>query len=298
MNSVRAYYYLAKPGIVYGNSIAAIAGFLLASSIGFDITAFVAMLVGTMSVMASACVVNNMIDRDIDIAMARTKQRALVTGQISLRAAAVYATILGVLGITVLSVATTMTATWVAMFGFFAYVFLYTYSKRYTVHSTLIGTLSGATPPVIGYTAVTGQLDLTALLLFLLLVAWQMPHFYAISIFRRSDYAAAHIPVLSVVRGNAAVRRQITAYCLLYIVVCIVLGYYDSLSWFSAAALVFVGTCWLALCIQPTSDDNMWARRVFRFSLLVLLVSCVIISLDGLFWQGALGASTGVSRYG
>lgn len=276
------YYRLSKPGIIYGNALTAAGGYFYGAALSPRISVFFAMLIGVCLVMASACVVNNIVDRDIDAMMERTKRRALVSGTISPLKALLFAAVLFILGVLSLGILTTTTTLIVALFGFFAYTVLYTYSKRFTTQSTLIGTLSGSTPPVIGYTAATGTLDSTALLLFLILVAWQMPHFYSIAIFRKDDYAAAHIPVLSVVKGVESTRKRIIWYVLLYIIACVLLGVYAGASLLLVVITVLAGAYWLVLCLlRPVGGDySTWARRQFRWSLWLLLIMSIGWSLN------------------
>lgn len=280
--TLKAYYYLTKPGIVYGNALMAIAGYFFGAHGAPSFVAFFAMLFGICAVMASACVYNNVIDRDIDLKMERTKKRAVPTGTISPLRALVFANILLIVGVLLLAFGANLLTALVAIGGHIAYVVLYGVAKRKTVHGTLVGTLSGSTPPVIGYTAATGSLDLTALLLFLVLVAWQMPHFYAIAIFRRDDYASANIPVLSVVKGMEVTRRQIIAYVMLFILSCIALGVYGGASLLGTLIMVLAGGYWLYLCMQPPVDGevNRWARKQFGWSLTLLLILCGVWSLD------------------
>lgn len=280
--TLTAYYRLTKPGIVYGNALAAVAGYFF-GAFGQPVwTTLLAMLIGICAVMASACVYNNVMDRDIDARMDRTKGRAVVTGAISSRHALLFATILLVIGTAVLALGTNLLTVIVALIGHVAYVILYGIAKRRTVHGTLVGTISGSTPPVIGYVAATGRFDLAALLLFLVLVMWQMPHFYAIAIFRRDDYDRAGIPVLSVVKGLDSTRRQIIAYVILFVVLCAMLGLYGGLSLFGTLVLILVSAYWLYLCLSPISTGQMndWARRQFGWSLSVLLVFCIVLSVD------------------
>lgn len=280
--TLAAYYRLTKPGIVYGNALAAIAGYFF-GALGQPMwTTFFAMLIGICAVMASACVYNNVMDRDIDARMDRTKGRAVVTGAISSRRALLFATILLIIGTAVLALGTNLLTVLVALTGHVAYVLLYGVAKRRTVHGTLVGTISGSTPPVIGYVAASGQLDVVAVLLFLVLVMWQMPHFYAIAIFRRDDYARAGIPVLSVVKGLDSTRRQIIAYVVLFVLSCAMLGLFGGLSLLGTLVLILVGTYWLYLCVTPASTEQMnsWARRQFGWSLSVLLVLCIVLSVD------------------
>ena len=167
--------------------ITATGGYLFASKGDISFATLLAMMAGLASIIASGCVFNNYIDRGIDSKMKRTKNRALVTGEVSTTNALVFTSILLAIGSFLLGYFTTPLALWVAIFGFFAYVVVYGIWKRQSVHGTEVGSISGAVPPVVGYVAVTGSLDTSAVILFLLLVLWQMPHFYAIGIFRRSE---------------------------------------------------------------------------------------------------------------
>lgn len=281
--SVHAYYRLTKPGIVYGNALMAIAGYFFGAAGNPSLAVFLAMLIGISAVIASACVYNNVIDRDIDAKMERTKERAIPSGRIPQLDALLFASFLLLVGLVLLVLGTNALTAFVALVGHLAYVVLYGYAKRKTVHGTLIGTLSGSTPPVIGYVAATGALDVTALLLFIVLAAWQMPHFYAIAIFRRDDYKRANIPVLSVVSGMEATRRQIIIYVGVFIVSCVLLGLFSSLSLLSTLILILLGAYWLLLCLTQSSEDEpieRWAGRQFGWSLKLLLFMCIILSLD------------------
>ena len=280
--TLRAYYYLTKPGIVYGNALMAIAGYFFGAHGSPSVTVFFGMLLGVSAVMASACVYNNVIDRNIDLKMERTKKRAVPAGTVSPFHALIFANILLVIGILLLVFGANLLTALVAIGGHVAYVVLYVIAKRKTVHGTLVGTLSGSTPPVIGYVAATGQLDLVALLLFLVLVAWQMPHFYAIAIFRRNDYASAGIPVLSVVKGIDATRKQIIAYVILFILATIALGVYGGVSLLGTLIVILAGFYWLYVCLQIVEQGEAvgWARKQFGWSLMLLLIMAATWSLD------------------
>ncbi len=176
-----------------------IGGFLLASKGSIDYPLFIYTLVGVSLVVASGCVFNNYIDRDIDRKMERTKNRVLVKGLISPAVSLVYATLLGIAGFMLLWFGANPLACWLGVMGFVVYVGVYSlYMKRHSVYGTLIGSLSGAAPPVIGYCAVTGEFDSGAAILLAIFSLWQMPHSYAIAIFRFKDYQAANIPVENV----------------------------------------------------------------------------------------------------
>jgi protoheme IX farnesyltransferase len=278
---LKAYYRLAKPGIVYGNAITAAGGFFLASKRHIDIGLLLATLVGLSLIIGSACVFNNYIDRDIDKKMARTKQRALVSGAISGRNGLIYASLLGLVGAVILGLFANWLALGIALAGWFAYVVLYGIGKRHTVHGTVIGSISGAVPPVVGYTAVTNHLDGGALLLFIILVCWQMPHFYAIAIYRAKDYAAAHIPVLPLVKGVRNTKLQMMGYILAFTAAAIALSVFGYAGYTYLVVMILLGLAWLRLALQgfKTKDDNAWARKLFRFSLIVTLVFSLMISI-------------------
>lgn len=285
MSTLYAYYRLAKPGMIYGNILPLLAGFCLAARGALDIQLLLLTMLGTALIIGSACVYNNVIDRDIDAKMDRTRDRAIVRGTISPRAALIYATILGVLGTALLVLFTNPIATAVALFGLFAYVFLYSlWGKRHTHYGTLIGSLSGATPPVIGYCAVTGSLDGIALLLFLILAAWQMPHFYAIAVRRQDEFAAAGLPVLPITHGLRRTKIEIVLYIIAFSFLTTILGAIAGLGTAYRVIMIVASSLWLFIALRgfSTSDDKKWARRTFHFSLVVLVTfssSIAILSL-------------------
>jgi protoheme IX farnesyltransferase len=280
----RAYYELAKPGIVYGNLFTAAVGFLFASRWHVPLVSILATLAGIGLVVASACVFNNYLDRDIDQAMARTRTRPLVTGAVSGSHALLYGAALGLLGFALLGMFVNLLTAGIALCGFVVYVCLYTPTKRRTPLSALIGSVSGAVPIIVGYTAVADRLTPATLILFLILVFWQMPHFYAIAIYRLEEYRAAGVPVLPLRRGIAATKRHIVAYILAFFAALCSLWYfgYTGLSYLLIAAVF--GLVWLGMGMRGfgAPDDARWARRLFFSSLIVLVVSSISISVAGM----------------
>jgi protoheme IX farnesyltransferase len=259
-----------------------VAGFLLASRGSVDLLLLLATVCGVSLVIACACVCNNYIDRGIDARMARTKKRALVSGAISVRNALVYAVVLGLLGFGLLLGYVGWLVTGLGLLALFSYVVLYGFAKRRGPYGTLVGTLPGALPLVAGYCAVTGQIDLGAWLLFAIMVAWQMPHFYAIAIYRLQDYKAAGIPVLPAVRGVRRTKHAMAAYVAAYVVATALLAYYGYAGLTYMLVMTVVGLAWLRLALQGfrALDDVVWAKRLFKFSLTVLLAFSLMISLD------------------
>ena len=280
---LRDYYQLTKPGIIYGNAITVVAGFFLASKGNIDWSLLVVTLLGISLVMASGCVFNNFIDRDIDALMERTKNRALVKGTISLRSVLVFATLLGVAGITTLFIHTNTLTALAALFGFFAYVVLYSlWSKRQSVYGTTVGSISGAVPPVVGYLAVINNLDLGAIILFLILVLWQMPHFFAIAIYRLEDYAKAGIPVLPVKKGIRATKIQMMAYITLFILATLALSVFGYVGYSYFFVMILLGIVWLSFSIKGfyATNDKLWARKMFIFSIIILIIFSIMIAFD------------------
>lgn len=284
---IRDYYYLTKPGIIRGNLIAAVAGFLLASGGDVDWGIFLGMLVGLGLIIASACVFNNYLDRSIDSKMDRTSKRALVIGSVSERNALVFATTLGFAGSLVLGTYTDWLAQVIALFGLFTYVMIYGYFKRRTIYGTLVGSIAGAVPPVVGYVAVTNSLDTAALLLFIILVCWQMPHFYAIAIWRLADYKAAAIPVWPAVKGVYKTKVQILVFIVAFTVASSLLSVYDYTSTAFLVLALVLGLSWMWIGVQGfnTKNDTSWAKKMFLFSLVVMLATCVGISVDSLVYN-------------
>ena len=276
------YYSLAKPGIVRGNILVALAGFLLAADGSVGFAPLCALVIGLSLVIASACACNNVIDRRLDRKMQRTRQRAIVAGRISPRQGWIFAALTGLIGLSVLASGTTLLASGLAAVGHVAYVLIYGYVKRRSVYGTLAGTISGALPPVIGYTAVSGRLDVTAALLFAILVVWQMPHFYAIAIFRLNDYKAAGLPVLPVVRDIAATRLQMIAYIAAFIIISPLLTAVGTTGLTYAIVIVLLGMTWFwhGLAGFATKNHDQWARRMFRHSLVILICFSVLLALE------------------
>ncbi len=281
--TIKAYYSLTKPGVLYGNAITAGAGFLLASNGHIDFWLFLALFFGTTFVIASACVLNNYLDQDIDKIMSRTKSRALVAGTVSGRNAVIFSIILGVSGITILTLFVNAPVVAIGFVGFVDYVVFYgMLSKRLSWHGTAVGSISGATPILAGYVAVTGRIDLGAILVFLALFFWQMPEFYSISIYRLKEYKAAHIPVISVVKGLANTKKQILAYTLAFVTTSILLSVYGYAGYTYLTVMAVLGICWIWLGLKGlgAKDNNKWARSMFHFSLIILLAFSFMISVN------------------
>lgn len=280
---LKQYLNLAKPGIVFGNLISVTGGFFLASRGDANLALYFATALGVSLVIASGCVFNNYIDRDIDQKMERTRNRVLAQGLVSPAHAIVYAFALGVAGVAVLYAATNTLAVMLVLMGFVVYVGLYSlWLKRGSVYGTLVGSLSGAAPPVVGYCAVSNEFDAGAAILLLIFSLWQMPHSYAIAIFRFNDYQAANIPVLPVIKGISAAKRQIVLYIAAFVVATLMLTLsgYAGYSYFVVAALSGAYWLWMGVSGYKAADDRVWARKLFTFSIISITMLSVMMSVD------------------
>ena len=279
----RKYLSVTKPGIVLGNLVSVAGGFFLASRGHVDLTLMSGTMLGIALVIASGCVFNNVIDRDIDARMQRTRDRVLVRGLMSPAAALAYGALLGLAGFALLYRATNPLTVAIVLLGFVVYVGFYSlYLKRNSVYGTLVGSLSGAAPPLAGYCAVSNHFDLGALILLFIFSLWQMPHSYAIAIFRLQDYTAAAIPVLPVARGVGAAKRQIFLYIAAFLVAALLLtaGRYTGLNYLAVAAAM--GGYWLhmAWAGRKAADDRVWAKKLFVFSIFIITALSVMMSVD------------------
>ncbi|AST07670.1 protoheme IX farnesyltransferase [Anoxybacillus flavithermus] len=278
---------VVKIGIVNSNLITTFTGLWLAlhfTGKGFLSNLHIVFfaLVGSALVIAGSCALNNFIDRDIDHLMERTKGRPTVSGSVDPKRVLWFGVLLVVIG-TLSLLMTTVTAAVIGLVGMVTYVFLYTmWSKRSNTFNTVIGSISGAVPPVIGWTAVDDGFHIVPVILFLLMFLWQPPHFLALAMKRCEEYRAAGIPMLPVVHGFAMTKRQIV----IWVVALLPLPFYLfslGVPFLVIATLLNVG--WLALGLAgfKMKDDMKWAKWMFIYSLnylTILFVTMVIVTID------------------
>ncbi|MDQ7784279.1 MAG: heme o synthase [Desulfomonilaceae bacterium] len=283
LERIKDYLLVAKPGIVFGNLISAAAGFFLASQGRIDGRLLAATLIGISLVVAGGCVFNNCVDREIDRKMIRTRNRALAKGVLSLTTALAGGTILGIAGLALLWTATNPTTVGIVLAGLVIYVGVYSlYMKRTSVYGALIGSLAGAAPPLAGYCAVTGRFDMGAVILWSIFSLWQMPHCYAIAVYRLDDYTAAAIPILPVKQGTTAARRHIVGYILAFTAATMMLTFagYTGYGTFVVMTVLALSWLYLALSGYKASDERLWARNLFVFSIVTIVTLSVMMSID------------------
>ncbi|MER2008868.1 MAG: heme o synthase [Psychrobacillus sp.] len=268
---------VVKTGIIKSNLIPMIAGLMLALytyeySFVDNIWNVVFAFLGTAAVIAAAGSFNNIYDRDIDAIMARTKVRPTVTGAISIKKVLIVAILLLVVGLILLYLASPL-ASLLGFLGVFFYVVPYTmWTKRHTIWNTEVGSISGAMPPLIGWAAVAPDIWHPACwALFLIMVIWQMPHFYAIAIRKKDDYAAAKIPMLPVVKAGRRTYIQTNFYLILLVLSSFL---FLPLSLGLTLVSLVLGLFWLGLSLFGTRKMDMkdWANKMFKFSLIHMIV--------------------------
>lgn len=274
---------LVKPGIIFGNAVTVCGGFFMASRGHPDWKIFAAAMVGMCLIIACGCVFNNYIDQDIDRLMDRTKKRPMAQKTVSGPIAISYAIVLGILGFLLLYFETNMLTFYIAVVGLFFYVVAYTlWTKRTSHGGTLVGAISGAVPPMAGYCAVTNHLDAGAWIVFAILFFWQMPHFYAIAIFRFEDYKRAKIPVLPVVKGIEHTKVYMVLYTVPFTVAAMlpsVFGYTGLVYFFLAFT---VGVLWFVLGVSGlyTKENKKWARKMFALSIIIITLLSVMMAVN------------------
>ena len=273
---------LTKPGIIFGNAASVLGGYFLASA-GQPVSPahLAATLLGTALVIGCGCVINNCVDRDIDRRMVRTCHRALAIRAVSVPAALCYAVVLGLIGFGLLWAGTTTLACGLAAVGLVIYAGVYTcLMKRRSRWGTLVGSLSGAMPPVVGYCAVSASFDATAAMLVVVFCFWQMPHSHAITVMRHEDFRAAGLPTLSLVEA----RRQILGYMAAFLLSTVALGWVAQMNVLYWLVIVGLGGYWAVLAARAVKPNRSkaWARRIFTLSILLMLGMSLSMSLTAI----------------
>ncbi|MEC0092613.1 heme o synthase [Paenibacillus macquariensis] len=274
---------ITKPGIVRSSFMSAFAGYWVASQWDFQIGKMILTLLGTVLILASSCVFNNYFDRELDLKMTRTRERALPTGRLKPGVVLWYAIILGVVGLTILFSFSGILAGLFGIVGMLVYVVIYTlWLKRSSTWSTSVGAISGAVPPLVGYVAVTGEVDMGAVLLFALLFLWQPPHFWALGIRRVEEYRAAGYPLLPVVKGIKRTKIQMIPYLIALIPVPILMYVYGYAGIYYMIISLVLSIVWLYLSLQgfKAKNDEVWAKKVFLFSINYLTLSLIVLIIN------------------
>lgn len=278
----RDYVTLTKPRIMSLLLLTAAGGMFVGAG-GLPSADLIAATLGGLALAAGgASALNHVLDRDIDGHMSRTDRRPVATGRVSPEHALEFGLALSALSFVVLASFTNVLTAALAIFGNLFYVIVYTrWLKRTTPQNIVIGGAAGAIPPVVGYAAVTGNLALPALFLFLIVFAWTPPHFWALALLIKRDYEAARVPMLPVVKGDRETARAIVRYTALTVVVTLLPVLTGDLRWLYLAAAVALGAAFLGLAtalVRGLTPDR--SRRLFTFSLAYLALLFVAMAID------------------
>lgn len=275
---------LTKPRIVHLLVLTAFCTMLVAAGGRPDPWLVLWTLLGTTLVCGSAQVVNMVWDRDIDAEMERTAERPIVQGRVSPGAALLFSALLGIAGTALLAWAANPLAAAMGLAGHFYYSVIYTmWLKRRTPQNIVIGGGAGAFPTLIGWTAVTGSLGLTAWLIFAIVFFWTPPHFWALALYKDADYESAGIPMMPVARGERTTKFQMLLYTSILIGVSALLGIVGMMGIVYFASAILLGAGFAFVCIKTAfSEEETWPKRTFAYSIIYLALLFGAMSVDSL----------------
>ena len=276
------YYELCKPRVVALIVFTAIVGMLLATP---GMVPWQPLLFGTLGIgmaAASAAAINQIVDQRVDADMLRTRNRPLPTGHLTNTQALVFAAILGVVSMVILVLLVNPLTAMLTLCSLIGYAFIYTmYLKRATPQNIVIGGAAGAAPPVLGWVAVTGQIDPNSLLLFLIIFAWTPPHFWALAIHRRDEYSKVNIPMLPVTHGIAFTRLQVLLYTIILVAVTALPFATHMSGWLYFVGAMILGAVFLSYAIKLQSGrDERTAIKTFGYSILYLMLLFALLLVD------------------
>ena len=283
---VRSYYQLTKPRIIPLLLITTAASMWMASKGEVDsFKLFITLLGGTLAA-ASAQVMNCIYDRDIDYEMLRTRARPIPSGRVQSRHALIFAVVLAVMSFSLFLVYINLLSGLLAMSGIVFYMLVYThFLKRNTPQNIVIGGAAGSIPPLVGWAAVTGDLSWAPWILFAIIFLWTPPHFWALALMIKDDYAQVNVPMMPVIEGEESTVRQIWWYTLLVIPCTLLLVYPVGASgWLYGVIAVLLGAMFIKktwLLKQNPFDKDM-AKSLFKFSILYLMLLCTAMVVDSL----------------
>ena len=282
MTLLKSYYQLCKPNVVYMMLICAFVGMLLAEQTVSSYSYLFIALTGIALCAASAAAINQVVDREADASMTRTDQRPLPKGDLSVMHASIFAFVIGLLGSMILYLYVNTLTMILTIGSLIGYAFIYTvYLKRATPQNIVIGGLAGAAPPLLGWSSVTNTIDPFALLLVLIIFVWTPPHFWALAIYRKEEYAKESIPMMPVTHGVAFTKLQIVLYTIILFIVS-VLPYVVLMSGiiYLVSALV-LSTIFLFYSVNLFySDDDQDAMNTFQYSIYYIFLIFLALLVD------------------
>ena len=283
--SWRDYFELCKPNVVALMILTSLIGMLLSTDQWVPLSVLVFGNLGIALCAGSAAAVNHIVDRHVDDKMARTLNRPLAQGRLRPQQAILFALMTGALGMAVLILFTNLLTAWLTLASLVGYAFIYTmFLKRATPQNIVIGGLAGAAPPLLGWTAVTGEIHYNALLLVLIIFAWTPPHFWALAVHRKEEYAKADIPMLPVTHGEKYTKINILLYTLLLMVVTTMPYLTGMFGWLYLLGSLLLGMgflYWAVVMLRSTGGNS--GKKTFQYSIVYLMLLFAIMLVDHFF---------------
>ena len=269
MSLIKNYYELCKPNVVLMMLLCALVGIILASDTLLPLIEILVPLVGIGLCSGSAAAINQIIDREADAEMSRTDKRPIPQGEISVTNASIFAFVIGLLGVLILVYFVNSLTAILTIFALGGYAFIYTiFLKRATPQNIVIGGLAGAAPPLLGWASVTNTIEPNALILVLIIFIWTPPHFWALAIYRKDDYAKQSIPMLPVTHGVAFTKLQIVLYTIILFLVSLFPYIVLMSGTIYLTSAIILSSLFLFYSIRLyLSDDDKYAMQTFWYSI-------------------------------
>ena len=268
----KAYLDSSKPKVVALMIFTSFIGMLLADPLRLNFQILILGNLGIALMSLSAGSINQLLDQKIDSIMQRTKTRPLVLGILSTKNVVIYSSLMAISGFFILYFYVNILTAWLTFGSLVGYAFIYTlYLKRNTPQNIVIGGAAGATPPLLGWTAMTGQIDLIAVILFLIIFTWTPPHFWALALYRKEEYFAAKIPMLPVTHGEQYTRVHITLYTLMLTIVSFLPFIIQFSSHFYLVGALTLNLIFIYYVLKmQLSKNNYLASKIFNYSIIYL----------------------------
>ena len=282
MSLIKNYYELCKPNVVLMMLLCALVGIILASDTLLPLIEILVPLVGIGLCSGSAAAINQIIDREADAEMSRTDKRPIPQGEISVTNASIFAFVIGLLGVLILVYFVNSLTAILTIFALGGYAFIYTiFLKRATPQNIVIGGLAGAAPPLLGWAAVTNTIEPNALILVLIIFIWTPPHFWALAIYRKDDYAKQSIPMLPVTHGVAFTKLQIVLYTIILFLVSLFPYIVLMSGTIYLTSAIILSSLFLFYSIRLyLSDDDKYAMQTFWYSIYYIFLIFIALIVD------------------
>ena len=283
MSILRSYYHLCKPNVVFMMLITSLIGSLLATNgSNFNPLLILISLIGIGLCAASAAAINQVVDQKVDANMSRTSERPIPQGEISSSKAISFAIVIGLIGYAILYRYVNALTAYLTIASLIGYAIIYTvFLKRATPQNIVIGGLAGAAPPLLGWSSITGSIDPNALLLVLIIFAWTPPHFWALAIHRKDEYAKENIPMLPVTHGISFTKLQIILYTIVMLLVSLFPYFVMMSGAFYLVSAIVLGSIFLWYAFRLYGDDlNTLAMPTFQYSIYYIFLIFLALLID------------------